>query len=138
MADRVPTLHPDQKVVWDAVSESIEGSMGKYFFLDAPGGAGKTYLAETRLCYSRGNGYIGLAVASSGIAETLMPLGRTAHSRFKISIEINQTSFCGFTQSTDVSKVLNKAKLIIWDEASMAHRHCFEVVDRSIVHVTGP
>jgi len=53
-------------------------------------------------------------------------------------IEINQTSFCGFTQSTNVSKVLKKEKLIIWDEASMAHRHCFEVVDRSIVHVERP
>ncbi|OSX79796.1 hypothetical protein BU14_0071s0050 [Porphyra umbilicalis] len=138
VAHRVPTLQPDQKVVWDAVSESMDGSMGRLFFLDAPGGAGKTYLAETLLNYTRGSGHIGLAVASSAIAATLMPLGRTAHSRFKIPIEINQTSFCGFTQSTDVAKMLKKTKLIVWDEASMAHRHCFEAVDRSIVDVMGP
>ncbi|OSX72107.1 hypothetical protein BU14_0466s0006, partial [Porphyra umbilicalis] len=138
VAHRVPTLQPDQKVVWDAVSESIDGSMARLFFLDAPGGAGKTYLAETLLNYTRGSGHIGLAVASSAIAATLMPLGGTAHSRFKIPIEINQTSFCGFTQSTDVAKMLKKTKLIVWDEASMAHRHCFEAVDRSIVDVMGP
>ncbi|OSX74863.1 hypothetical protein BU14_0263s0001 [Porphyra umbilicalis] len=138
VAHRVPTLQPDQKVVRDAVSESIDGSMGRLFFLDAPGGAGKTYLAETLLNYTRGSGHIGLAVASSAIAATLIPLGRTAHSRFKIPIEINQTSFCGFTQSTDVAKMLKKTKLIVWDEASMAHRHCFEAVDRSIVDVMGP
>jgi len=37
-----------------------------------------------------------------------MPLGRAAHSRFKIAIEINQTSFCGFTQGTEVAKMLRK------------------------------
>jgi len=88
VAHRVPTLHPDQKVIWDAVSKSIEGFMGKYFFLDAPGGAGRTYLAETLLNYSRDDGHIGLAVASSAIAETLMPLGRTAHSHFKNFIAV--------------------------------------------------
>ena len=137
-AHRVPTLQPAQNVVWDAASESIDGFTGKLLFLDAPGGAENKYLAETLLKYSRDSCHIGLAVASSAIAATLMPLGHTAHSRFKIPIEINQTSFCGFTQSTEVAKMLKKTKMIVWDEASMAHRHCFEAVDRSIVDVMGP
>jgi len=33
--------------------------------------------------------------------------------------------------------MLKKTKLIFWDEVSMAHRHCFEAVDRSIVDVMG-
>jgi len=138
VAHRVPTLQPDQKVIWDAVSESIDSSAGMTFFLDDPGGAVKMYLAETLLNYTRGSGHIGLAVGSSAIAATLMPLGRTAHSRFRILIESTPTSFCGFTQSTEVAKMLKKTKLIVWDEASMAHRHCFEAVDRSIVDVMGP
>jgi len=110
VAHRVPTLQLDQKVVWDAVSESNDGSMGMLFFLDAPGGAGKRYLAETRVKYRRGNGHIGLAVGSSEITATLMPLGRTAHSRSKILMKIKQTSLCGFMQSTDAAKMLRRQK----------------------------
>jgi len=58
VAHRVPTLQPDQKVVWDAVSECIDSSTAKFFFLDAPGGPGRTYLAETLLNYTRGSGNI--------------------------------------------------------------------------------
>jgi len=42
-----------------------------------------------------------------------MPLGRTAHSRFRVPNEINQTSFCGFTQSTEVAKMLKETNLIV-------------------------
>jgi len=53
-------------------------------------------------------------------------------------MEINQTSFYGFTQSTDAAEMLKKTKLMVWDEASMEHRHFFEALDRSIVAVMGP
>jgi len=138
VAHRVPTLQPDHAVVWDAVSESIDGSTGNFFFLYAPGGAGSTCLTETLLSFTRGSGHIWLAVACGALAATLMPLGRTAHSSFKIPIEINQMSFCGFTQSTTIAKMLKQTKLIDWEEASMAHRLGFEAVDRSIVNVIGP
>ena len=53
------------------------------FFLDAPGGTGKTFLISLILAEIRSNNGIALAVALSGIAATLLDGGRTAHSALK-------------------------------------------------------
>ena len=50
------------------------------FFINAPGGYGKTFLIETVLSSIRCVGKIALAVASSGIAAELLEGRRTAHS----------------------------------------------------------
>ena len=42
-------------------------TQGASFFIDGPGGTGKTFLYDTLLAYVRGHGGIALAVASSGI-----------------------------------------------------------------------
>ncbi len=66
------------------------------FFVDGPGGTGKTFLYNLLLGHMRVRGGIALAVASSGIAALLMEGGRTAHSRFKIPIQgLHDASTCG-------------------------------------------
>jgi hypothetical protein len=70
-----------------------------------------------------------LAVASSGIASLLLLGGRTAHSRFKISIDLHDESICNITQQMKVAELVHKVNLIIWDEAPMMHCRAFEVVD---------
>jgi CO dehydrogenase nickel-insertion accessory protein CooC1 len=57
-----------------------------YFFIDGLGGTGKTFLYRTVMANLRSRGQIVLATASSGIAATLLPGGRTTHSRFKLTI----------------------------------------------------
>ena len=52
---------------------------GKYF-LDVLGGTGKTFLINLLLAKVTFDKKIALAVASSGIAATLLEGGRTAHS----------------------------------------------------------
>ena len=71
-------------------------------------------------------------MASSGIASLLLPGGRTAHSRFKIPINLNDESTCYFSLQSDEAKLLREASLIIWDEAPMMHKHAFEAFDRSM------
>jgi hypothetical protein len=63
-----------------------------------------------------------LIVASSGIASLLFLGGRTAHSRFKIPIDLHDDSTCNITQQMKVAELVRKADLIIWDEALMMHR----------------
>ncbi|CAI0426271.1 unnamed protein product [Linum tenue] len=58
-----------------------------------------------------------MIVASSGIAATLLPNASTAHSRFKIPLEIDQTSTCSIRKGTRLATSLAEADLIIWDEA---------------------
>ncbi|XP_019193106.1 PREDICTED: uncharacterized protein LOC109187373 [Ipomoea nil] len=73
-----------------------------------------------------------LNVASSGIASLLMPGGRTAHSRFAIPIVVNEDSTCNISQGSDLAELLIQCNLIIWDEAPMMHKHCFEALDRTM------
>ncbi|KAF7807313.1 ATP-dependent DNA helicase PIF1-like [Senna tora] len=85
----------------------------------------------------RGHGDIVLAVASSGIASQLIPGGRTAHSRFSIPLECNENSTCKIMQGSELVNLLLHTKLIIWDEAPMTHRLCFEALDRSLKDICG-
>ncbi|XP_061345413.1 uncharacterized protein LOC133291177 [Gastrolobium bilobum] len=73
-----------------------------------------------------------LNVASSGIASLLLPGGRTAHSRFRIPIQINEDSTCNIRPKSTIAELLSKTKLIIWDEAPMVHRFCFEALYRTL------
>ncbi|XP_019179093.1 PREDICTED: uncharacterized protein LOC109174309 [Ipomoea nil] len=58
--------------------------------------------------------------------------GRTAHSRFAIPIAINEDSTCNIKQGSDLAELLIKTSLIIWDEAPMMYKHCFEALDRTM------
>ncbi|XP_074346396.1 uncharacterized protein LOC141685177 [Apium graveolens] len=80
----------EQRKIYDAVIQSIDTNVGGIFFVYGSGGCGKTFLWRTLICKLRLQGKIVLPVASSGIAATLMPDGRTAHSRFKIPIVLDE------------------------------------------------
>jgi UDP-N-acetyl-D-mannosaminuronic acid transferase (WecB/TagA/CpsF family) len=62
-----------------------------------------------------------LAIISSGITSLLLLGGKTAHSKFKILINLQDESICNITQQMKVAELVRKADLIIWDEASMMH-----------------
>lgn len=69
----------------------------------------------------------------SGIASLILPGGHTAHSRFGIPLECNENSTCSkITPDHDLTALLKKTKLIIWDEAPMTHRYYFEALDWSL------
>nr|XP_043611614.1 ATP-dependent DNA helicase PIF1-like [Erigeron canadensis] len=80
----------------------------------------------------RSKGEIVLNVASSGIASLLLTGGRTAHSRFVIPINIFENSICSIEPNSELGALIKKTKLIIWDEAPMIHKHCFEALDRKM------
>nr|GEU97982.1 DNA helicase [Tanacetum cinerariifolium] len=68
-----------------------------------------------------------LEVASSVIASLLLPSGRTAHSRFKLPLELTEESLCRFTKNNQLGKLLADTDLIIWDD-----RRCFEALGRRL------
>ena len=106
--------------------------VGGVFFLYGYGGTGKTFMWKTIASAIKSQGKIVLLVASSGITSLLFPGGRTTHSKFKISIPPLDNSICNIEQGSETSELLKKAELIIWDEAPMAHKYCFEALDRSL------
>jgi len=62
----------------------------------------------------------------------LLPNGRTTHSRFRIPIDIDELSICDIKRGTKIAELLTQTDLIIWDEALMTNRQCFEALDRSL------
>ena len=80
----------------------------------------------------RSKGKIVIAIASSGITALLFIGGRTTHLRFQIPIIVTDNSTCEIKQGSQIAELMTKASLIIWDEAPMTHRNCFEAVDHSL------
>ncbi|KAL1317076.1 hypothetical protein AAHE18_15G110800 [Arachis hypogaea] len=125
-------LTNEQKFAYDQIIGAVSGNMGGIFFLYGQGGCGKTFLWSTISCSIRSKGVIVLNVASSGIAALLLANGRTAHSRFKIPLTINEDSLCSIKQGSPLARLISKAKLIIWDEAPMISKYCYEALDKCL------
>lgn len=77
-------------------------------------------------------GKIVLIVASSGITSLLLLGGRTAHSKFVIRVPMLQNSTCNIQQGSELAELLKMTKIIIWDETLMAHKFCFETLDKTL------
>ncbi|XP_022003818.1 ATP-dependent DNA helicase RRM3-like [Helianthus annuus] len=128
-------LTEEQSNVFNEIMHAIDSQNGGLFFVYGYGGTGKTFLWKTLASAIRSKGQIVLNVASSGIASLLLSKGRTAHSRFKIPINLTEDSMCHIKPNDDVADQLKEAKLIIWDEAPMVHKHAFEALDRTMKDV---
>ncbi|KAG2661478.1 hypothetical protein PVAP13_1KG506713 [Panicum virgatum] len=125
-------LNKDQKVAFHQIVQSVLDNKPKFYFVSGHGGTGKTFLWNTIVSYLRAQKKIVLTVASSGVASLLLPNGRTAHSRFRIPIDIDEMSICDIKRVTKLAKLLIDTSLVIWDEALMTNKQCFEAFDRSL------
>lgn len=132
----IPLLNQEQQQIYSKVMQAVNNDEGGCFFIDGPAGTGKTFLYNTLLAKIRLHGDIAVAVASSGIAALLISGGRTAHSRFKIPLKIDEFSTCNISRNSQLARLINVAKLFIWDEAPMMHKFVFEAVDRTFHDIT--
>ena len=129
-------FNPDQTTCFETIILAIDNDPASaHFFIQGPAGTGKTFLYRGLCYYYRGKGQIVLCVASSGIAALLLPGGTTAHSRFKIPLDISEQSTCGVSKSSHLADLFRKTALIIWDEVPMQHKHCFEAVHHMLTDI---
>ena len=66
---------------------------GNVLFLDGPGGSGKTLLLKIISAFARSQDKDVLCVASSGIAAQNLTGGTTAHSLFRLPLDIRVDGF---------------------------------------------
>ncbi|XP_036341751.1 uncharacterized protein LOC118751090, partial [Rhagoletis pomonella] len=127
-------LVDDQKKAYDKIMQRVTKGDGGIIFLDAPGSTGKTFLINLILASVRMRNGIAVAVASSGIASTLLDGGRTAHSALKLPLNLHQTETptCNISKNSGMAIVLKTCKIIIWDECTMAHKKSLEALDRTL------
>uniref|UniRef100_A0A8I6WRR5 ATP-dependent DNA helicase n=1 Tax=Hordeum vulgare subsp. vulgare TaxID=112509 RepID=A0A8I6WRR5_HORVV len=131
------SLNHEQRLAYDEILAAVDAGDGGVFFVDGPGGTEKTFLYRALRAKVRGEGKIAVVTATSGVAASIMPGDRTAHSRFKIPLNIEDGASCSFTKQSGTAKLLRMASLILWDEASMTKRQAVEALDNSIRDITG-
>lgn len=103
--------------------------------MDGPRGIGKKFLYHALLENVRLKGMIKLASATSGVAETILPTGRTTHLRFDISLQADEATMTNMSKKVGGAKIIRQAKFTIWDEAPMSKRHTIEIVDISFYDI---
>lgn len=135
VARDIVTLNVEQLQIYEKVMRSTTQDPSDHiYFVDGPCGTGKTYLENVLLKSLRSQNQIALAVA--GIAAQLLQKGRTAHSRFKIPIDLHCTSVCNIYVQSYLAEMIRQTKQLIWDEAPMTHKYAFEAVDRTLRDIT--
>nr|XP_025652080.1 uncharacterized protein LOC112748088 [Arachis hypogaea] len=109
LKDSLKSTTHEQKNAYDQILNSISMDLGGFYFVYGYSGTGKTFLYRTLSVSLRCNSKIKLNVALSDIASLLLPNRHTAHSRFKIPLNINENSLCNFKQGFSLAKLLARA-----------------------------
>ncbi|XP_062075122.1 uncharacterized protein LOC133779145 [Humulus lupulus] len=126
------SLNSEQQQVYNVVLEKVLSNQNVAFFVDGPGGTGKTFLYRALLATVRSRNLVALATASSGVAASILPGGRTAHSRFKLPLDTDEKTTCSVSKQSALANLLRAAKLIIWDEAPMTRKQHIEALDKML------
>lgn len=105
----------------------------QFFFLDAPGGNGKTFVTSAIQRFLQSKGKCALTIVSSTVEAQPLDGDQTAHPALKISIPANSESTCNIKAESQLSHELCKTHLIIWDEIFMTLRHNLEAVDPTLL-----
>ena len=100
-----------------------------YLIVALPGGTGKTYLYKTIMYIGRSRNEIVLPFATTGIAATLLPEGRTVHSGFRLPVPLDKTSVSRITETLPEATKIRNAILIIIDEITMLPKYGLQCFD---------
>lgn len=147
-AERGIVVHPDdlqaiqllnegQRAAFEKITAAIYSGQSTAFFVDGPGGTGKSFLYRALLADVRSKGFVALANASSGIAASLLPGGRTAHSRFKIPVDTSAGTHCRISKQSALAKLIQDSKLILWDEVTMSKKSAIEALNDLLQDLLG-
>ncbi|KAI7949992.1 hypothetical protein MJO28_008813 [Puccinia striiformis f. sp. tritici] len=117
---------------FNEVKKSLTRGQPELFYLDGPGGTGKTFLLNSIIDFAAVSYIPTKVVAASGVAALLLTGGQTAHSAFKIPIDAEQNVECSFEADTLLGEELKSIRLIIWDEVVTMHKFSIEAVDKSL------
>jgi hypothetical protein len=128
----VMKLNDQQRDAFNKIIEAIDnqGTASRCFYLDGPGGSGKTFLYKTLMAYLRGQGKVVLPFATTGIAGTLLKGGRTVHSGFKLPVPLLDTSVSSMRLNSAEAHTLRQASLIIIDEITMLPKNGLRCIDK--------
>ncbi|XP_062099786.1 uncharacterized protein LOC133805610 [Humulus lupulus] len=124
------SLNSEQQQVYNVVLEKVLSNQNVAFFVDGPGGTGKTFLYRALLATIRSRNLVALVAASS--TTSILPEGRTTHSRFKLPLDTDEKTTCCVSKQSALANLLRAAKLIIWVEAPMTRKQHIDALDKML------
>ena len=139
----IALLNDEQRMLVDKVLGDLtaitngEAPKCRAYFLDGPGGSGKTMCYNTLIAWCRGNGIKIASSAWTGIAATLLKGGRTCHNLFKLPVPILDNSVCRVAPTSKHADFLRSVNMFIIDEASMVPAHALRAIDDMLRDIMG-
>ncbi|XP_019197682.1 PREDICTED: uncharacterized protein LOC109191476 [Ipomoea nil] len=102
----VRQLTDEQRAIYNEVLTDVDCQQGGLFFVSGYGGQRHSFAVITWWSYGA----------------------------FQIcyTISVNEDSTCNIRNGSELAELLVQTKLIIWDEAPMMHKFCFEALDRTM------
>ncbi|XP_074297857.1 uncharacterized protein LOC141628648 [Silene latifolia] len=126
----ISTMTDEQRSVYNEIMDAVQIGKGGIFFVYGYGGTGKTFIWRTLCAALRSVGEIVLPVASvvsfCNIV-TQWTTKRILDLAFPQSL-LRILHVLELKLEADLSELLIRTKLIIWDEAPMTHKYCFEAL----------
>jgi len=107
-------LNQEQSIVYGKVIKKIESNEEGLFSLDSPGGTGKTFLLNLMLAFIRKDKGVSVAVASSGVAATLLSGGLTPHLIFKLPLNLahEEMPVCNISKKSEREWMLQHCAIV--------------------------
>ena len=134
-------MNNDQQNIIKELQESLKHiddiHYPKCYFIDAPGGTGKTFVLNSFKSYCDANLIPNIVTAYSGAAANLLKKGRTCHSQFKLPLnqDTRECNTGNLTAREKLGKQLYRCKVIFIDEGPQLHKRLLELIHYSCVQL---
>ena len=132
-------LNNQQKIIVDTIMNSVrkKNNSQNCFYLDGPGGTGKTFIYSTLYHMLIKINVSVQTMAFTGIAATLLPHGKTVHKTFLLPVPLYSDSSSNIKLQSIDAKKLKNTDVFIWDEAPMAPRYAIEIINKTLQDIMG-
>ena len=135
---------PEQQAVIDHVLHTLNTNCesGNLIFIQGMGGSGKSALCKKLQALVRSRGHIALGCAATALAATIYDDFYTAHSLFKYPVNDDPDDYapemdCKLDYYPQRQELLNRSKMILWDEWPSNNKDIFEGASRALNEFKG-
>ena len=125
----------DQRHAVDFIVNNVHNNQfdtKQFYFLNDFKDTNKIFVQNIVLSKLRFENFIVFVVASFDIAVILLNENQIVHFQFKISLNFDENSFCNISKNTKLIELIQRTKLIFWNEFFMQRKFDMLVVNRII------
>jgi hypothetical protein len=133
-----------QQKHYDTIVDAVVNPLPnkRFFFLNGPGGVGKTTLCQKLQAKFRSMGKIVLICASTTLAALLYPNAITAHRLFNYPViendddrDMDDPVRCDIKEGSERMELIEAATIIFYDEFPSNHKEIWDAIRRCVAHL---